>query len=287
MIDLNWSLNRTAVVATMHRKETIIAPLFEAAFGMKIIVPSEFDTDRFGTFTREVQRLGTQMETARLKARRALEKTEATIGIASEGSFGPHVQCPWIASNREVLLLIDIQHNFEVYADELSLKTNFAHADVSCVEEAMAFAKKVHFPSHALVATTDPEEPQALVRYKGITHWDDLSEKVKSLLNQSSTGLVRLETDMRAMFNPTRMEVIEQTTRKLIQKLNRICPRCNCPGFDVIEETRGLPCAWCHEPTNQIKTVIDGCQHCTFQQERQDIMLPKLADPGQCLRCNP
>jgi hypothetical protein len=64
--------NRIAVLATIHQKEKAIAPLLESELGMKAIVPAQFDTDRFGTFTREVKRPVTQVEAARLKARETL-----------------------------------------------------------------------------------------------------------------------------------------------------------------------------------------------------------------------
>ncbi|MFM7326512.1 MAG: hypothetical protein ACKO4L_16605, partial [Nodosilinea sp.] len=42
---------RVAVIATMHRKQEAIAPLVEAHLGAMALVPQDFDTDRFGTFT--------------------------------------------------------------------------------------------------------------------------------------------------------------------------------------------------------------------------------------------
>ena len=77
----------------MHRKEQVIAPILEEALGLQVEVSPGLDTDRFGTFTREVPRPGTQLATVRLKAQAALAAVpEAAFGLASEGSFGPH---PW------------------------------------------------------------------------------------------------------------------------------------------------------------------------------------------------
>ena len=50
--------DRTAVLATMHQKERVMAPVLERELGVNILVPAELDTDTFGTFTREVKRLG-------------------------------------------------------------------------------------------------------------------------------------------------------------------------------------------------------------------------------------
>lgn len=63
-------INRTAILATMHQKERVMAPILERELGVKILVPADLDTDYFGTFTREVKRLGTQIEAARQKAKK-------------------------------------------------------------------------------------------------------------------------------------------------------------------------------------------------------------------------
>jgi hypothetical protein len=45
----------TLVIATMHGKEKVIAPLLVKALGVKIIVPENFDTDLYGTFSGEIE----------------------------------------------------------------------------------------------------------------------------------------------------------------------------------------------------------------------------------------
>ncbi len=52
-----------------HGKQTLVAPVLERAWGCKIVHTEAFDTDRLGTFTREVDRPGSQMEAVRRKAR--------------------------------------------------------------------------------------------------------------------------------------------------------------------------------------------------------------------------
>jgi hypothetical protein len=78
-VHLHLLLNRSAVIATMHQKERAMSPILERELGVKIAVPTNFDTDSFGTFTREVKRLGTQIEAARLKAETALEIAGETL----------------------------------------------------------------------------------------------------------------------------------------------------------------------------------------------------------------
>jgi hypothetical protein len=46
-----------------------------------------------------------------------------------------------------------------------------------------------------------------------------------------------VETDMRAMYNPSRMTVIQNATKK--EKINSCCPHCNIPGFGITDAKRG------------------------------------------------
>ena len=57
-----------AVIATMHGKEQVIAPVLRDAFGLHCNVAEGLDTDAFGTFARERERTGTILEAARAKA---------------------------------------------------------------------------------------------------------------------------------------------------------------------------------------------------------------------------
>ncbi|HEY9652262.1 MAG TPA: DUF6671 family protein, partial [Coleofasciculaceae cyanobacterium] len=143
--------NRVAVLATMHQKERAIAPLLEERLGLKVIVPQDFDTDAFGTFTRDIKRPGTQLEAARLKAQKALAVTGETLAIASEGTFGPHPTFPYISLNRELVILLDQANALEIVGQEASTETNYAHQSVSTLEDAYKFADEIGFPEHGLV----------------------------------------------------------------------------------------------------------------------------------------
>ncbi len=144
-------INRTAVLATMHQKERVMAPVLERELGVNILVPAALDTDTFGTFTREVKRSGTQIEAARHKAQKALEIAGETLAFASEGTFGPHPMMPYLPANREIVILLDRANNLELIGDSFSVETNYSHELVSRIEEADDFAKKAGFPDHALV----------------------------------------------------------------------------------------------------------------------------------------
>lgn len=279
---------RLAVLATMHRKEQAIAPVLEEALGLQVEVPPGLDTDRFGTFTREVPRPGTQLATARLKAQAALAAVpEADFGIASEGSFGPHPWLPWVAGGRELIVLMDRAGGFELIGADLTAETNWGSRLVSSVADALAFAQSVGFPSHAVVVmgvrNGEPDVSNGV--YKGLMTTEELEVAVRVVLEQQ--GAAHVESDMRAYVNPTRMQAIERAARDLARRALSRCPHCGRPGFDVVERREGLPCAECGMPTRRIRMEIVGCSGCDFREERAPATGQTLASPAECDRCNP
>ena len=81
---ISWFKNRTCVLATMHKKEQVMTPLLEQQLQIEVIVPEDFNTDTFGTFTRDIERWGDQRETARFKAKQALNHTGLSLALAIE-----------------------------------------------------------------------------------------------------------------------------------------------------------------------------------------------------------
>jgi hypothetical protein len=284
-----WQLfsDRLVVLATMHQKEKVIAPLLQKELGVKTVVPQNFNTDIFGTFTREVKRPGTQIEAARIKAQKALELTGESLAIASEGSFAPHPLVPYISSNREIVILLDKVNNLEIIGEEFSTDTNFSHQIIKNLDDAHIFAKKVGFPEHGLVVWFESSSKRCNEIIKGITKETDLIDAVNSALQNSADGQVNIETDMRAMYNPTRMKNIEKATHSLLKKISSCCPQCHTPGFEITQRISGLPCELCHMPTTLTLTVIYQCKKCDFKQEKLFPNGEEFADPAQCMYCNP
>jgi hypothetical protein len=279
--------DRLAVLATMHQKEKVIAPLLEQELGIKIIVPQDFNTDIFGTFTREVERPGTQIAAAKLKAEKALELTQENLAIASEGSFTPHPLVPYIYYNREIVVFLDKINNLEIIGEEISTDTNFNHQIITNLDEAYIFAKKVGFPEHGLVVWFENLENRCNQITKGITKEIDLITSIDFALHNSPNSQVNIETDMRAMYNPTRMKNIAKATHNLLNKINSFCPRCNTPGFEITEIIQGLPCEFCQIPTTSPLTAIYQCKKCGFNQEKLFPNGMEFANPAQCMYCNP
>jgi DNA-directed RNA polymerase subunit RPC12/RpoP len=276
---------KTAVLATMHRKERAIAPVLTQALDLHITVPAGFNTDQFGTFTRDVARAGSQLEAARQKALAAMEVTGYTVGLASEGAFGPHPAMPWVACDRELVLLIDIQHNLELVGEAISTDTNYRQARITSLAAALDFARSAQFPSHGLVAMADQTPSSTDTIIKGIVSEDQLGQAVEQLL--SSHGSIWLETDMRAHMNPSRMATIQQATENLLKKIHQSCPACGWPGYDVARRIPGLPCAGCGLPTTRTQSWVYRCRRCSHEHT---VPFPEgitTADPGQCSYCNP
>lgn len=279
--------DRLAVLATMHQKEKVIAPLLEQELGIKIIVPPDFNTDIFGTFTRETKRPGTQIEAARLKAEKALEITGESLAIASEGSFAPHPLVPYIYSNREIVIFLDKVNNLEIIGEEFSTDTNFSHQVIKNLDEAYTFAQKVGFPEHGLVIWFEHSQKRGNEIIKGILKEKDLIEAVDFARQKSTDGTINIETDMRAMYNPTRMNNIAKATQNLLNKISSCCPQCHTPGFEITDRIQGLPCELCQMPTNLTLKVIYQCKKCSFRQEKLFPNGMEFANPAQCMYCNP
>ena len=85
----------------------MIAPILEKELGVNCFVDETFDTDALGTFTGEVERELDPISTAREKCLRAMKINNCDLGIASEGSFGPHPSMFFVNADDEFLIFID------------------------------------------------------------------------------------------------------------------------------------------------------------------------------------
>lgn len=276
----------SAVLATMHGKERAIGPVLARFFGLKVEVAPGLDTDAFGAFSREVARTGSPLEAARGKIAAAFDRVpSARIGLASEGSFGPHPQLPFLPFGQEIVVLIDRLSGLELVGRHAGTGTNFAHVVVTEREAGQAFAQRIGFPGHGVILTAWVEDRPApeIALIKDVASWASLAHGIDRILGQAGAALV--ETDMRADRNPTRMRAIKRATLNLVRRSRSLCPACGRPGFAVTERLAGLPCADCGEPTSQTRAEILTCTGCNHRQERA--MARLAADPGQCGDCNP
>ena len=274
---------RLMVIATKHKKELVISPILEELLKVNCIVPDEFDTDQFGTFTGEIERKLSPLETARIKCYSAMEKSGCDLAIASEGSFGPHPSMLFIPADDELLLLVDKKNNLEIAVREISTETNFNGKEIDSFDDLKTFADSVKFPSHGLILRI--EHPSFQKNIKGITAWELLTEVYHQFSSQHYKIIA--ETDMRAFCNPTRMGVIQKATNKLVEKIKSECPQCKFPGFGITDHREGLPCSLCGSKTKSTLSHVSVCQKCLYMKEDMFPHGKTEEDPMYCDICNP
>lgn len=279
---LGARMRRTALL-TQHGKEALLAPVLADALGWQVEHVTGFDTDSLGTFTREVDRPGSQLDAARAKARKGMELSGCARGLASEGAFMPDPASGLFPWNVELLLVVDDDLGLEVVGmaqgpacNQTGVAANWATAERLALEAG--------FPRHWLVLRPNAEDdPRAI---KGIDSWPALRAAFAAAQAQSDSGEVWLESDLRAMANPSRQALIVQAGQDLARRWHSLCPTCDAPGFWPVAAIRGLPCAACGTPTRERMGERWACVCCSHTQERT-LAATQRADPARCDRCNP
>ena len=272
---------RQLFIATMHGKEQVIAPRVEHGLGVHCFTSSALNTDIFGTFSGEVERVHDPISTLRNKCNHALDMASCDLVIASEGSFEPHPSLFFIPCADELLMFMDRKHKLEIVVRQVNTITNFSAETVQLEAELVDFASRAQFPAHGLILRKGSDDMSMMT--KGITDWNTLKSTFHTILNQSDSVFV--ETDMRAMYNPTRMQHIANLTDQLIVKLLSCCLSCQTPGFGITDSTPGLPCEICDFPTSSTLSYTYTCQRCHFSQVEN---APRAKEnPMYCDQCNP
>lgn len=284
MVDsIHYFEGRDLVIATKHKKELVIGPPLKAAFGLDFFSSEGLDTDNLGTFSGEFERLHKPIDAARIKCNMAMDIHQVDMAISSEGSFGPHPQFFFLPAGEEYLIFMDRKHGIEVVVKTITTKTNYDSIEIFSTENLHEFLTRVKFPSHGLILRKNSKDHASIE--KGIICENILTDRVDFYLKKY--GQCYLETDMRAMFNPTRMEVIKDLVDHLIVEMKRICPKCSFPGFSVSDVVRGLICSNCHWPTKSVKELIYTCKKCHYSSIEINTELKTYEDPMFCEFCNP
>jgi hypothetical protein len=271
-------------LATMHGKERATGRPFRLGLGVELVLPPDLDTDSLGTFTGESARPADAATTCRIKAEAGMANTGLPLGLASEGSFGPHPAVPLLAVGHEWMTFVDGAQGLVVTEQLLCWRTNFSHCLLAPGEDPAAWLQRVGFPVHAVIVR--PNGPAGAAT-KGIQSPEQLTAALQWAAAHSNDGRVLLETDMRAHLNPTRMASIRRLAFRLVRRIRSRCPECSAPGWGWVEGITGLPCGWCGEPTPLIRLELHGCGACGHRRctPRRDGKV--TADPGQCPHCNP
>ncbi len=278
---------KTFVLVTMHKKEKAILPVFQGFEGLNFLVSLTVDTDILGTFSGEIARTQSPLETALLKAKLVIGKVNADYAISNEGSFGPHPSIHFIPADQEWIVLLDLKTCRYWHSKHLSFNTNFSSIFPKNWKEVIEFLRKIDFPYHGVIIKLENEiSDHNREVFKDLDSIFEI-EKIYHKYEKVDGFRLSFETDMRAHRNPTRMKVIGETAEKLKNKLQTCCPSCNYPGFDIVEVKKGLPCSMCESPTRMINKVLYVCINCDFQKWSGNPEGLLEADPGLCDYCNP
>lgn len=271
-------------LGTMHRKEEAIAPPL-AKLGVSLVVPANLDTDQFGTFSGETPRVGTMLDAARAKARLAAREAGLSVGLASEGAYGPHPSIPLLPLGREILLWRNEVTGHEIVEMMLDDTPCFDQTVVSAVSDAADFLDRVDLAQTAVVVA--PKSPGAPPLVKGERDRKNVLEAVQQAMQASPEKLAVIQTDMRAHMNDRRMTLIAGLAERLAARLATPCPACGAPGFGIARSERGLACKDCGAETELVRALILACGACRFETEgpRPDGRLE--AEPAECPECNP
>lgn len=273
-------LGRSAALATKHGKEAILAPLLETT-GLTIVL-TDVDTDRFGTFTGEIERRGTPLEVAERKARAAMAAAGTDLGLASEGSFGPLPDLPFVNADREIVLLVDDQLGVVIVEEAVSFATAAASLAVRPGDDIRSFCLGVGFPLQALICRPGDGSRKHIT--KAITDGGTLQRALAEAAAASRDGCALIETDLRAHLCPTRQMVIGEAAQRLAARLSSRCRECGVPGFGARTDEPGLRCRRCGLPTAAVAATVTQCLSCGYAACE---VSGTEADPSHCAWCNP
>lgn len=278
--------DQCVALATKHHKEEVLGPPLRAVAGVILRVPDGLDTDLLGTFSGEIPRQGPARDVAIRKAHLGMDALGLPLGLASEGSFGPHPQWMFIPADFELLAFVDAVQGITIVEQVLSTETNYAQTRAQNLDELTEFLAQTQFPSHGLVVRPDVGVRPGFL-FKGIVDHHVLENALQQCTRQSENGLAYVETDMRAHMNPSRRGVLHEVAEALARRLISYCPACRTPGWGVTGVIRGLPCEDCGGETSLVRNQVYGCVRCDCSQEiaRSDGI--QGAQPQFCPWCNP
>ncbi|MFD0725546.1 DUF6671 family protein [Lysobacter brunescens] len=287
MTDAGHPYAGTAIaLATLHGKAEALAPAF-AAIGARVITAEGVDTDALGTFSGEIERRLPALEAAIAKARLGMAATGLPLGLATEGSFGPHPVVGFLPLHREIAVLVDDTRGLVIAEWLDSHQARYG----GCLLKAgdtldEAELRRFGFPEHALIVRSEPFVPGSTI-HKGLRDGAALDAAIDACRRASPDGQAWVESDLRAHMNPTRMQRIALLAERLVARAGTCCPQCRSPGFGQTGAQPGLPCGDCGAPTAATLSEVASCSACGFRDVRGRSDGLTEADPAQCDLCNP
>lgn len=271
--------DKTCLIVTKHQKELVIAPILKAELGLNCVLNEAIDTDSLGTFTGEIERLKDPLSTVKDKCMLGMHLSNIDFILANEGSFGPHPFIPFVKAGEEYMAMYDIAEQAFIVEKMLFFDTNFASETIKSMGQLDTVLTKLKFPTHGVILRSTSGI------LKNIQSLDLIRNHVAALIK--TDGQCQIETDMRAMYNPTRMQSIGQLTYKLVDTISSLCEACGWHGFAAIEHVEGLCCSLCNRPTKSTLYQLFKCKKCGFEKKNWYPNNKHQEDPTYCDWCNP
>lgn len=276
--------HKLAVLATKHEKLPLVAPPLTHVVGLRVEAVA-VDTDSLGTFTGDIPRQRSPLDTAIEKARLGMRAAGQALGLASEGSIGPDPAVPFVMADREIVVLVDDDNGIVIWEIHSSWDIVAATTTVSADDDLGPFLGKARFPDHQLIVR--PNTGRAHPIFKGISSFEKLTAAVAECAAVATDNMALVETDLRAHACPSRRPAIAAAAERLANRIAARCPSCGAPGWGRVDVLRGVPCAGCGTEVARPREEINGCPACKYRETRP-IISPKVrADPEECPYCNP
>lgn len=272
-----------AILTSKHEKVALIRPQFLEAINLEVR-ELPLDTDLLGTFSGEIERTASPLETAIKKARLGMQASGIPLGLASEGSIGADPAMPLLTSDFELVVLVDDERDLIISETFRSFDIFAGRREFRSGDDISEFLSLVDFPNHHLIVLT--EGAKGLTYIKGISNLTKLKDSIEELLAVSPTGSVVIESDFRANHSPSRQENIRQAATKLAARIANLCPECVAPGWGVVDYVRGVECHGCGDINPDIahrETL--GCLKCSARGPGK--VINEFIGPARCFSCNP
>lgn len=272
-----------AILTSKHEKVSLIQPEFSRAFNLEVR-ELPLDTDLLGTFSGEIERIASPLETAIKKARLGMQASGISLGIASEGSIGADPAMPLLTSDMELLVLVDDERGLVISETFRSFDIHAGRREFRNGDDISEFLSRVDFPNHHLIVVTDGAEGVHSIR--GISNTQKLHESIEELLAISPKGYVVIESDFRANHSPSRQVNIQAAAKQLANRVASLCPECATPGWGVVDYERGVECRGCGDINPDIAhREVLGCVKCAVRAPGK--VVNDFIDPARCFSCNP
>ena len=116
------------------------------------------------------------------KARLGMAATGLPIGIASEGSYGPHPHVPSTAGGIEIMVLVDDTRGIVVSEVLVEDTPIYDHAFAATMDELGPYFDRTGFPDQALIVNSSEARIEAGPIYKSLRCKDDLAQANPALV---------------------------------------------------------------------------------------------------------